>query len=242
MEITTVKVAELLTAFKPCSLGSNQTNLTGPPCTLSLLLNSVYVIFKVDLAFTRLHHLLRWRQQKLLLLTGKGRKRSFTHPWKLSAALGALEPKVQSGLTHSHVKSQKNLPRILAGPKKVSGKVNPIDWLHKKEFAALWWWLPAPPTWTRFVWALLLPLYQWFEWPSLYSEKKPEALHPPSLNPVSAANMGGSVWFPISNWTYHRGSWQPCATSHPWVILHRAPGISSREILHSVVSGSSSIL
>lgn len=72
--------AELLTALTILFIGSNQTNLTGPSCTQSLLLNSVYVTFEVDLAFTRLHHLLRWRQQKLLLFTEKGKKRSFTHP------------------------------------------------------------------------------------------------------------------------------------------------------------------
>lgn len=48
----------------------------------------------------------------------------------LSAALVALEPEVQSGLACSHVSSAeiaKTMPRILADPKKVSGKVNPVD-------------------------------------------------------------------------------------------------------------------
>lgn len=70
----------------------------------------------MDLAFTRPYRFLKWRQQKLFLFTGKGRKRSFTHPWKLSAALLALEPKVQWGLTCGHVSSAeiaKNMPRIL---------------------------------------------------------------------------------------------------------------------------------
>lgn len=73
-------------------------------------------MFKVDLAFPRLHHFLKHRQQKLLLLTGKGQKRSFTYPWKLSAALLALEPKAQRGLTCGHASSAeiaKNMPRIL---------------------------------------------------------------------------------------------------------------------------------
>lgn len=83
-----------------------------------------------------------------------------------------------------------------------------------------------------------------FNGPAFIGEKirQPEALQPPSLNPVSTANRRSCVWFPICNWTYHSGSWQPCATSHLRVILHKATGISSREILHSVVSGSSSIL
>lgn len=73
-------------------------------------------MFKVDLALTRLYHCLKHRQQKLLLLTGKGQKRSFTHPWKLSAALLALEPKVQRGLTCGHASPAeiaKNMPRTL---------------------------------------------------------------------------------------------------------------------------------
>lgn len=126
------------------------------------------------------------------------------------------------------------------------GRSIPSTHSTKKRLTALWWWLPSPPTWTRFIWALLpaegiLPVALVVQ-PLGGKQRQPAALQPPSLNPVSAANTGSSIWFPICNSTYHSGSWQPCATSHLWVILHKATGISSREILHSVVSGSSSIL
>lgn len=58
----------------------------------------------------------------------------------LSAALVALEPEVQSGLACNHVSSAgitKTMPRILADPKKMTGKVNPVDWLHKKKVDSL---------------------------------------------------------------------------------------------------------
>lgn len=204
----------------------------------------------MDLAFTRPYRFLKWRQQKLFLFTGKGRKRSFTHPWKLSAALLALEPKVQWGLTCGHVSSAeiaKNMPRIL---------IVFCSWESEWESQSHWLIQQVKVDSLVVVTAITAKLASiqtstcsscsgnltsGFSDMALMREKsQPEASKPSSLKPVSTTNKEGGgggdcVWLPICTWTHHSGSWQPCTSPHLWVILHKASGILSRKILSSVV-------
>lgn len=194
----------------------------------------------MDLAFTKLYNFLKSRQEKLLLFTGKGYKRSFTHPWKFSAALLALEPKVHWALTCGHVSSTeiaKNMPRIsiIFSPWESEWEGQPHWLIQQMKVDSL----VVVTTITA-----KLDLMQTSTCSScggnltsgfsgLYGGKKTaRSLTATQLKAcLNNKQVGDYVWFPICTWTHHSGSWQPSASSQLWVVLRKASGISSREIL-----------
>lgn len=158
----------------------------------SLLLNSVYVIFKVDLAFTRLHHLLRWRQQKLLLLTGKGQKMSLLTSLTAlccscsSGAKSALRSCMQPcKFCRNHQKHPQNAD--LSQESDWEGQSHWLTPQEKVDRAAI---TPKLDSINLSTSSCSGNFTSGFSGPAFIEGKKrqPKALQPPGLNPVSTAN------------------------------------------------------